>query len=84
MTPNLYPIFVQVYLGHCAGKIDKRSGGCWKVLFPKKEVIQRLEKLAPDPKSFTYFRTGIPFGRLPSLLRFIQQVPRNLTFSNKP
>ena len=34
-------------------------------MFPENLVlIQQLEKLVPDPKSFTYFRTGIPPGRL--------------------
>jgi hypothetical protein len=42
---------------HSAGRKDP---GLLKSFVPKRlrELIQRLEKLAPDPKSFTYFRTG--------------------------
>jgi hypothetical protein len=37
------------------------------VLKQLRELIQELEKLVPNPKSFNYFRTGIPFGRLQNL-----------------
>jgi len=53
------------------------------VSYQLRELIQQLENLAPDPECLTNFRTGAKSGRLLSSLRFIQQVPRNLTFTNR-
>ena len=55
-----------------------------KVVGNYRFLNQGLEKLTPDPKSLTNFRTGALSGRLLCLLRFIQQVPINLIFTNRP
>ena len=41
-------------------------------------------KVRPDPEYFTYFRTGMGSRLLLGWQRFIQQFPRNTTFTNKP
>ena len=67
-------------------KSVKGPGVSGKVLFPKLLVAGTypvVGKARPDLKYLTNFHTVTISERLLSWLRFIQQVSRNLTFTNK-
>ena len=62
------------------------SSSCRKVLFPTgvENLSKGSENPASDPECLTKFRTGVLNGCLLGLLKFIQQVPINPTFTNRP
>jgi len=66
-------------------KLVKDLGVVEKFCFlPVARTYPTVGKARPGPERSTNFRTGAKSGCLLSSLRFIQQAPRNLTFTNGP